>query len=80
MHTNIIQKGIDKMKLMNLQAIRHMRNKKNAREQVGIHDSIYNNVMNTNSNTICYAIVEELLDKTKGNLLGTEDTEINSYI
>ena len=68
------------MKLMNLPAIRHRRNKQIAREQGAIRNSIYNNLIDTNSNNIFYTIVEEILDNTDSNLFGTWDTEINSYM
>ena len=79
-HCNIIQKGVEKMKAMNLPAIRHRKNKRMLREQVAIRDSIYNNVINASSDNVMCNIVNELQDKRDGNLFGTWDIEINSYM
>ena len=51
-----------------------------AREQVAIRDSIYKNIINTSSDNISYTIVEEILEETYGNLFGTWDNAITSYI
>ena len=50
------------------------------REQVETRDSIYNNIINTSSDKICCISIEEILDKTYGNLLGTWDIKIDIYI
>ena len=75
-HCNIILKSKEKTKAMNLSGIRHRKNKRIAKEQVDIRDSIYDNVINTSLDNICYTIVEEILDKTYCNLFGTWNIEI----
>ena len=75
-HCNIIQDGVNKMNLMNLPAIRHRKNKRLAREQVAIRDSIYTNVVNNDVNTNIETIVVELLHPSDGNIFGSWDNEI----
>lgn len=79
-HCNIIQKGVEKMKAMNLPAIWHRKKQRMLREQIAIRDSIYNNVINASSDNVMCNIVNELQDKTDGNLFGTWDIELNSYM
>ena len=78
--TQTIQKIVEKMKAMNLPAIWHRKKQRMLREQIAIRDSIYNNVINASSDNVMCNIVNELQDKTDGNLFGTWDIELNSYM
>ena len=68
------------MKQMKLPAIQHRKKKQMAREYVVIQDLICNNIINTSSGNMFNTIVEEICNKSDGNLLGTWDIEIKSYL
>ena len=79
-HINIVQKGIKKIKILNLRAVRHRKNKRLAREQVAIRDSIYTNVVNTTTNNVVYTIIKNLLNASNYNIFGTWDSEIDDLM
>ena len=77
---NLLSKGIEKMKLMNLPVVRYRKNKRLKREQTAISDSIYKNMINANENSICNILIDELTHDSDGNVFGTWDNTISELI
>ena len=77
---NLLAKGTEKMKLMNLPVVRYRKNRRLQREQTAISDSIYQNMMNTNDNSMHHVLINEIRHKNDCNIFGTWDCEIRELI
>ena len=75
-YQNLLSKGTEKMKIMNLPIMGYRKNCRLQREQTVISDSTYNNMMNTNENSLCNMIIDKLTYENDGNIFGTWDSAI----
>ena len=77
---HLLAKGKEKMKVMNLPVVRYRKNRRLKREQTAISDSIYQNMMNTNDNSMYHVIINEITHTNDCNIFGTWDCEIRELI
>ena len=65
---------------MNLPVVRYSKNFRLQIKQTAISDSIYKNLMNTNINSLCNALINEITHENDDNIFEIWNSEITKLI